>query len=458
MTASAQLRGSRPSRRCALPISSSSAPTCPRARPSATGCCAPPAGARLLRHRHPDHAAAARPRRPRVPRGRAGPRVRPLPVVHRRPDARAAARATSAPAAPCAFFCLVDPEAYRPRGGRPQSDLGYLGTYSHDRQPALEELLLDAGPPPPGRRFAVAGSGYPPDDRLAGQRRPRIEHLPPPATTPRSTPASASRSTSPAPTCARRLVAERPAVRGRRLRGAGHLRRWPGLEEIFMPGEEILLADDARRGARDPRPRSPTASGGRSAAGRASACSRAHRRPAGRQLEAEVAIRRSGTRRRHDAAVARSPAPVAGDGRAGIAELGPWFHDLHLPSGHQTAPDHPLGDFPAFKWEQFAASIPDDLHGARALDIGCNAGYYSFELAARGAEVLAIDVDEHYLRQARWAARLPRSGGPIEFRAWRSTTSPMSTTLRRGPVPRCPLPPSPSAAGARPGRCASAAG
>jgi tRNA (mo5U34)-methyltransferase len=87
-----------------------------------------------------------------------------------------------------------------------------------------------------------------------------------------------------------------------------------------------------------------------------------------------------------------------------IAELGPWFHNLHLPGGLQTAPDHPLGDFPAFKWRQIAGSLSEDLHGARALDIGCNAGFYSFELAARGAEVLAIDSDDRYLRQARWAA------------------------------------------------------
>jgi tRNA (mo5U34)-methyltransferase len=90
---------------------------------------------------------------------------------------------------------------------------------------------------------------------------------------------------------------------------------------------------------------------------------------------------------------------------AQIDALGPWFHNLHLPSGHQTAASHPLGDFPDFKWRQMAASVPGDLHGKRALDIGCNAGFYSFELAARGAEVLAIDSDEHYLRQARWAAR-----------------------------------------------------
>ncbi len=86
-----------------------------------------------------------------------------------------------------------------------------------------------------------------------------------------------------------------------------------------------------------------------------------------------------------------------------IARLAPWFHNLHLPTGHQTAPDHPLGDFPAFKWAQIGAALPEDLTGCRALDIGCNAGYYSFELARRGAEVLALDHDEHYLRQADWA-------------------------------------------------------
>jgi tRNA (mo5U34)-methyltransferase len=85
-------------------------------------------------------------------------------------------------------------------------------------------------------------------------------------------------------------------------------------------------------------------------------------------------------------------------------ELSPWFHNLHLPDGSQTAPDHPLGDFPRWKWEEFAGHVPEDLSGARALDIGCNAGFYTFELARRGAQVTAIDIDAHYLRQAAWAA------------------------------------------------------
>jgi tRNA (mo5U34)-methyltransferase len=87
-----------------------------------------------------------------------------------------------------------------------------------------------------------------------------------------------------------------------------------------------------------------------------------------------------------------------------IEALGPWFHNLHLPDGRQTCPDHPLGDFPKFKWDKLAPHLPGDLSGWTVLDVGCNAGFYSLALAGRGASVTGIDVDEHYLTQARWAA------------------------------------------------------
>jgi tRNA (mo5U34)-methyltransferase len=88
-----------------------------------------------------------------------------------------------------------------------------------------------------------------------------------------------------------------------------------------------------------------------------------------------------------------------------IEALGPWFHNLHLPDGTQTAPEHPLGDFPSYKWDILAPHLPADLTGWTALDIGCNAGFYTFELAKRGAHVTGIDVDQHYLMQAEWATR-----------------------------------------------------
>jgi tRNA (mo5U34)-methyltransferase len=110
----------------------------------------------------------------------------------------------------------------------------------------------------------------------------------------------------------------------------------------------------------------------------------------------------------------QSTGTAAGD--AEVAALGPWFHNLHLPDGRQTAPDHPLGDFPGFKWDQLAPALGDDLRGVRALDIGCNAGFYAFALAARGATVVGIDHDEHYLRQARWAAEQFDVTDLVEFR------------------------------------------
>jgi tRNA (mo5U34)-methyltransferase len=88
-----------------------------------------------------------------------------------------------------------------------------------------------------------------------------------------------------------------------------------------------------------------------------------------------------------------------------IEALSPWFHNLHLPDGSQTAPNHPLGDFPSFKWRELSEHLPADLTGWSALDIGCNAGFYAIELAQRGAQVTAIDHDPHFLRQAEWAVR-----------------------------------------------------
>jgi tRNA (mo5U34)-methyltransferase len=107
-------------------------------------------------------------------------------------------------------------------------------------------------------------------------------------------------------------------------------------------------------------------------------------------------------------------APVTQDPE--IASLGPWFHNLHLPDGRQTAPEHPLGDFPAFKWRELEPALPRDLSGWSALDIGCNAGFYSFQLARRGAEVVGIDHHERYLAQAEWARSIYGLEERVELR------------------------------------------
>ncbi|WP_236024821.1 TIGR04290 family methyltransferase [Arenibaculum pallidiluteum] len=96
-------------------------------------------------------------------------------------------------------------------------------------------------------------------------------------------------------------------------------------------------------------------------------------------------------------------------------ELGDWFHNIDL-KGVPTAPNHFLGDYPAIKWRGFAHAIPQDLSGKTVLDIGCNAGFYSFEMKRRGAaRVVGIDEDERYLAQARFAAEVMEAP-EVEFR------------------------------------------
>ncbi|WP_377298079.1 TIGR04290 family methyltransferase [Rhizobium sp. SGZ-381] len=99
--------------------------------------------------------------------------------------------------------------------------------------------------------------------------------------------------------------------------------------------------------------------------------------------------------------------------RRRIEELGPWFHNMEI-GGIKTAPDHFLGDYPAFKWKGFSHVLPEDLEGRSVLDVGCNAGFYSLEMKRRNAgRVVGVDSDPHYLAQARFAAE--QSGLDIQF-------------------------------------------
>jgi magnesium-protoporphyrin O-methyltransferase len=60
--------------------------------------------------------------------------------------------------------------------------------------------------------------------------------------------------------------------------------------------------------------------------------------------------------------------------------------------------------------------LPDDLRGARVLDAGCGTGAFSVAAAARGADVVAIDLSSTLVTLAR--ERLPASlgAGSIDFR------------------------------------------
>lgn len=143
-----------------------------------------------------------------------------------------------------AFYCSVDPDLYHPTEPRPDfsCDLSYLGTYAPDRQPRLMRLLDQPARSTPEKRFIVAGPQYPKETRWAPNVG-RIIHLSPP-----QHPAFYSSSRFTLNITRDDMVAAgySPSVRLFEASACGAAilsDSWPGLDEFFTPGEEILLPD-----------------------------------------------------------------------------------------------------------------------------------------------------------------------------------------------------------------------
>jgi spore maturation protein CgeB len=139
------------------------------------------------------------------------------------------------------LYCSVDPSLYHPTGAEKRWDLSYLGTYSADRQPTLERLLIEPARMLPERRFVVAGPQYPGDiDWPANVE--RIEHLPP---VEHAAFYSASRVTLNVTRADMIAAGWAPSVR---LFEAAACATpivsdiWQGLDQIFAPDREVLLA------------------------------------------------------------------------------------------------------------------------------------------------------------------------------------------------------------------------
>jgi spore maturation protein CgeB len=76
------------------------------------------------------------------------------------------------------LYCAVDPDIYYRDPCEQRWEFGYLGTYSPDRQPALEALLLEPARCWAQGHFVVAGPQFPPTITWPPNVQ-RIEHLPP---------------------------------------------------------------------------------------------------------------------------------------------------------------------------------------------------------------------------------------------------------------------------------------
>ncbi|HEX2935826.1 MAG TPA: glycosyltransferase [Bacteroidales bacterium] len=76
------------------------------------------------------------------------------------------------------FYCSVDSDLYYPDCFDKTWDLGYLGTYSADRQPALDKLMIQAAKRWRKGKFIVAGPQFPADTKWPRNIR-YIHHLAP---------------------------------------------------------------------------------------------------------------------------------------------------------------------------------------------------------------------------------------------------------------------------------------
>jgi spore maturation protein CgeB len=143
-----------------------------------------------------------------------------------------------------ALYCSVDPEAYFPEAAECRWDLGYMGTYSDDRQPKVETLLCAPARACPEGRFVVAGPQYPSTIEWPANVE-RIEHLPPGE---HRRFYNAQRWTLNVTRAAMVRTGWSPSVRLFEAAACGVpiiSDAWDGLETIFRPGEEILVARSA---------------------------------------------------------------------------------------------------------------------------------------------------------------------------------------------------------------------
>jgi spore maturation protein CgeB len=144
---------------------------------------------------------------------------------------------------PHAFHCAFDPESYFPEPVAPRWDLGYLGTYSDDRQPRVDTLLIGPARAWKEGRFAVAGPMYPasidwPPNVM------RTDHVPPAE---HRAFYNAQRFTLNVTRDDMIRAGWSPSVRLFEAAACGTpilSDAWDGIEALFEPGHEILLVRD----------------------------------------------------------------------------------------------------------------------------------------------------------------------------------------------------------------------
>ena len=140
------------------------------------------------------------------------------------------------------LYCSVDPALYFPEQREKQWDLGYMGTYSDDRQPGVDRLLLEPARRHAQGRFVVAGPQYPQGIRWPANVDYK-PHLPPAE---HRAFYNSQRYTLNITRADMIAAGWSPSVRLFEAAACGTpivSDRWNGIETLFAPGREIVLAD-----------------------------------------------------------------------------------------------------------------------------------------------------------------------------------------------------------------------
>jgi spore maturation protein CgeB len=143
-----------------------------------------------------------------------------------------------------ALFCSVDPSLYHYQDRPMRWDLAYMGTYSDDRQPTLDKLLIQPAVHWNSGRFAVVGPQYPKEVQWPGNVE-RVEHLSPRE---HSDFYNSQRFTLNVTRADMIRAGYSPSVRLFEAGACGTpiiTDYWPGLESFFAVGREILVARTA---------------------------------------------------------------------------------------------------------------------------------------------------------------------------------------------------------------------
>lgn len=147
---------------------------------------------------------------------------------------------------PCAraLYCAVDPELYFPEARVQSFDLGYMGTYSPDRQPILDRLLLEPARHWAAGSFAVAGPQYPTEICWPTNVK-RIDHIAPDK---HRAFYNSQRFTLNVTREDMTAAGYAPSVRLFEAAACGTpviSDWWEGLDEFFTPDKEILISRSA---------------------------------------------------------------------------------------------------------------------------------------------------------------------------------------------------------------------